>query len=370
MSAATPGGLESYLRELKDEKGYFHRVHRLTPTRLWINNPTRNEADLAIAAGAISCTCNPTYPMKMIQKEPGNYALSVVDKVIKEISDDNEAADLVQQKLIKLIMDKFLPLYEQSPGNQGFVSIQGNPLLDDDAECIVGEALQYRKLGKNFITKIPATKAGLKAIESLIPEEMPILATEIMGVSQLVYTCELYKRVSKECGKRPPFYLTHITGIFDNHLKDVVERDNIDIPKDILWQAGCIVARQQYKIFKEREYPGIIIGGGARNLHHFTEFVGSDMQITINWVGTADKLIDQDPPVVSRMDTLAPQRVIDELLEKIPDFRRAYLEENLSVEEFNRFGPVQRFREAFIQGWNFLLSTIRYRRAFDGPVGH
>jgi len=368
MSVVNPKDLESQLREVRNEKGYFHRVHRLSPTRFWVNNPTRNETDLAIAAGAISSTCNPTYSMKMIQREPDNYALNIVDEVIKEVSDDNEAADLVQQKLIKPIMDKFLPLYEQNPGKQGFVSIQGNPILDDDPDCIVNETLQYCKLGKNFITKIPVTKAGLKALESLIPKEIPILATEIMGVPQLVYTCEMYKRVSKECGKHPPFYLTHITGIFDNHLKEIVKRDGIDISEDLLWQAGCIVARKQYKILKERDYPGIVIGGGARDLHHFTEFVGSDMHITINWTGTADKLIDQDPPVIYRMDTPAPQHIIDELLEKVPVFRRAYLEDDLSVEEFKGFGPVERFRESFVRGWNFLLSTIRYRRTFDGPV--
>ena len=42
-------------------KGYFHRLHQETPTRLWINNPTLEEADLAIEAGAISCTTNPSY---------------------------------------------------------------------------------------------------------------------------------------------------------------------------------------------------------------------------------------------------------------------------------------------------------------------
>ena len=42
-------------------KGYFHRLHQETPTRLWINNPTLEEADLAIDAGAISCTTNPSY---------------------------------------------------------------------------------------------------------------------------------------------------------------------------------------------------------------------------------------------------------------------------------------------------------------------
>ncbi len=86
----------------------------------------------------------------------------------------------------------------------------------------------------------------------------------------------MYKCVSNQCGKRPPFYLTHIAGIFDEHLGNVVKKDSIDISPDILWQPGCIVAKKQYEIFKVKDYPGIIIGGGARGLHHFTELVGSE----------------------------------------------------------------------------------------------
>lgn len=345
-------------------EGYFHRVTEQTPTRLWINNPTLTEADKAIAAGAISCTTNPTYASKELQREESrDYALNVVDEAIKETDENDEAADLVQQRLAKRILDKFLPLYEQNPNQQGFVSIQGNPLRDEDPKHIIDEALRYRKLGKNFITKIPVTEAGLIALEALIPEDLPMIATEVMGIAQAVSTCEMYQCVSKECGKYPPFYLTHITGIFDEYLKNVVTRDEIDISPDLLWQAGCIVARKQYKIFKERGYPGIILGGGARGLHHFTEMVGSEMHITINWKGCADKLIEVDPPVVYRIDTPAPQYVIDELLEKIPDFRKAYLEDGLTIQEFKDFGPVDFFRSMFVKGWDYLLNTVKERRA-------
>ena len=38
------------------ENTYFHRVHAQTPTRFWINNVTREQAHLAIEAGAVGCT--------------------------------------------------------------------------------------------------------------------------------------------------------------------------------------------------------------------------------------------------------------------------------------------------------------------------
>jgi transaldolase len=288
--------------------------------------------------------------------------LAVIDEVAGRVQNNDEATDQVFQKLVQTILERFRPLFDAAPGGQGFVSMQGDPFRDDDPDHIVAEALRYRRLGPNVIAKIPVVEAGLQAIERLIPEDVPIIATEVMGLPQAVAVCELYRRVSRRSAKAPPFYVTHITGIFDEHLAKTVREAGTDIPADFLWQAGCIVARRQYQLLKERGYPGIMLGGGARDLHHFTEVVGSDMQVTINWKGTADRLIQQDPPVVWRMFTPAPPHVIQELLDKVPDFRKAYEETGMSVAEFKDFGPVQHFRAMFLRGWAFLREAVAGRR--------
>ena len=89
--------------------------------------------------------------------------------------------------------------------------------------------MRFRKLSPNFITKIPCTAAGLKAFEKLIPENMPIIATEVFAMAQAIEVCELYQRVSQRCGKHPPFYVTHISGIFDECLAKTAEREGIKV---------------------------------------------------------------------------------------------------------------------------------------------
>lgn len=134
--------------------------------------------------------------MKQLQnKSEKDGVFKVIDKAIKEYDDDNQAADFIQQKLVKDILNIFLPLHEESRGEDGFVSIQGDPNQDIDPSYIIDEALRYKKLGKNFITKILVTEAGLEALEALIPEDMAMIATEVMGISQAIHTCEMYKRV-------------------------------------------------------------------------------------------------------------------------------------------------------------------------------
>ena len=343
--------------------GYFHRVAQTAKTRLWINNPTMSEVDKAIEAGAVSCTTNPTHTVKMLKTpSESEYVFKIIDHVIKEVKDDAEAAVLVQRGMVKLLMDQFLPLYEKNPGKEGFVSIQGDPNADEVADNIIQDALLNMKLGKNAIAKIPVTEAGLTAIEYLIGENVPIVATEIMGIAQAISACELYREVSGKTGKTPPLYITHISGIFDDYIKNAVKLAGTEISSDILWQAGIAVARKQYKLMKERNYPGIMLGGGARGLHHFTELVGGEMDITINWVGAADKLIELNPPVIYRMNTPVPQYVISELMEKLPDFKKAYMEDGLKVQEFKDYGPVVLFRSAFLKGWGNLMEAIKERR--------
>ncbi len=344
------------------EKSYFHRVTKATPTRLWINNPTLADADQAIAEGAISCTTNPTFCAHMLKAEGESaYALSVIDRVIQHKSDDKEAAELVMQELVRRVMEKFLPLYERQPGAQGLVSIQGDPHGDEDPDFIVAEALRFRKLEKNFITKIPLTYAGLQAIEVLLGENMPIIATEVFAIEQAIEACELYVRVSNKTGCHPPFYVTHITGIFDEYLANYAKREGIELSPEALRQAGCVVARKQYRILQDRRYPVIMLGGGARGTHHFTEMVGGAVHVTINW-STARELLDANPPVVPRMDATAPQAVIDELIEKLPDFRKAFREHGLSTEEFAGYGPVRYFRSMFVKGWDTLVERVKERR--------
>ena len=104
------------------------------------------------------------------------------------------------------------------------------------------------------------------------------------------------------------------------------------------------------------------IGGGARGLHHFTEMVGADCCVTINWKGTADVLIEQDPPVVQRFLQPTPESVIDELLEKIEDYRRGYLINAIKPEEYEEFGPVVLFRTMFEKAWLNALDFVKKRR--------
>jgi len=243
------------------------------------------------------------------------------------------------------------------------VSLQGDPIREHDPNVIFEEGLANRALSDNVCIKVPVTAPGLNAIEALIEEGVPVNATEIFAVSQAITLCDVYDKATLRCGKSPTIFLSHIAGIYDEYLKACAEKNNIAVSSDILWQAGLAVAREVYRVIKERGSKVIFIGGGARGVHHFTEMVGGDLVVTINWLGTADKLIESDPPVVHRLFNPVPPQVIEELSDKLPDFRRGYVEDGLTVEEYESFGPVELFRSHFVRSWERVLSLAAERRA-------
>ena len=267
------------------KEGYFHRVKKLTPTRFWINNVTKEEANLAIKNGATGCTQNPSYTWKMLtHPKHAEYAKKVLKETLKETDDDNEVECIVQRKLVSDIAKIFMSVYEESNGMEGYVSIQGDPINEEDPQVIINEGRKNREISPNIMIKIPGTEAGLEAMEVLLTENTPLNATEVMGVRQAMDICDIYERVTKKTGKYPVSYISHITGIYDEYLQEYVKKNNIDISPDILWQAGLAIARKVYQMMRDRQSRLGFIGGGVRGLHHFTEMVGADACITINWM--------------------------------------------------------------------------------------
>jgi transaldolase len=210
---------------------------------MWINNVTPPEAEWAIAAGAMGCTQNPAYTWKMLNHpDYKDDALTQLDETLKESDDDNQVECILQRKLVKGIADKFMTVYERTNGDHGYVSIQGDPINEEDAQVIIDEGRKNRAMSPNIMIKIPATEAGLEAMGVLIEENTPLNATEIMGLSQVIDVCEMYDKITAKTKKKPIMYYSLITGIYDEWLGKEVEKQGIEINGDVLYQAGMVIA--------------------------------------------------------------------------------------------------------------------------------
>jgi len=344
-------------------KSYFHRVHEQTRTRFWINNPTLEQARLAIEAGAIGCTTNPSYVSKLFSSDEDVRVVNrAIDLLLPYEKNDSIVASKVQQMMVARLADVFLPLYTRSGGKEGLVTIQGDPFAETDTALIIEEGLENRKIGENVCIKIPVTTWGIEAISAMVERDIPTMATEVMGLSQAVSICEEYQRVSRKSGKTPPFFVTHITGILDDHFKRVIKANNLKLDEKLVKYAGLSIAKKEYELLKSRNYPGIMIGGGARKLEDFTELVGGGLHITINWTGTAETLIEADMQAVSRIEENLSDDEMQLLKDQLPDYGRALDVDGMQVDEYYDYGGVELFRTSFQKGWNELLALIAQRR--------
>jgi transaldolase len=341
---------------------YFQRVAANTPTRLWINNPTAVEIGAGLAQGAVGCTTNPSYAASLLKREP-EYVRGVIAASVAALpgADDARVAENVQQRLVARIAERFADMHERSGGRAGYVSIQGSPLEDHDADAILRAGRAAVHIAPNAAVKVPATAPGLLALEQLVEDGSPTIVTEVFSVAQLIEANERYLKVTGRTAKRPSFFMSPITGILGDHLRKVAVRDAIAADPRALQLAGVALARRCYGVVVERAYPVTLLFGGARSIDDFTGLVGGPTASTINY-STVEEILALDPPVEMTIDEPMAAGVVEHLLAKFPDLRQAWGDVPLTVEDFEEFGPVQHFRGSFVGAWEAMLAAIRETR--------
>jgi transaldolase len=342
---------------------YFARVAERYPTRMWVNNPTLEEISLALQQGAFGCTTNPGYGGNLVKRAPDEVR-PILAECLSLSDDDEQVAELVQYRLVARIAKHFLSLYEATGGKMGFVSIQGAPEADTDGDHITEEARVARTLGPNVTPKIPATAPGFAAMEAMLEAGSQLIVTEVFSLAQLIHTCEIYERVTTRTGVRPPFFISPITGIFGDYLKKLKAMNGIAVPDAAIDLVGVALTRLCHKVVVERGYAPILLAGGARTMVDFTGLVGGNVHATINW-STAAEIIAADPPVAATLSDPIDPAILDALGEFV-DVRKAFSEDGLVLEEFEGFGPVQHFRDRFIEGWLAVLEMVRTERKTEG----
>ena len=145
-----------------------------------------------ISIGVRGVTSNPTIFEKAINGSQ-DY-----DEEMKElISNDKSAKEIYDSLVLKDISaaaDLFLPVYEQTGGTDGYVSIEVDPTLANDTEGTVREARTlFAELSRpNIMIKVPATPAGIPAIETLISEGINVNVTLMFSMAHYKSVVEAY----------------------------------------------------------------------------------------------------------------------------------------------------------------------------------
>jgi transaldolase len=162
-----------------------------TGTKLWLDSVDPAEVKANRAFGASGATSNPIIIGDLIKT--GQFD-ELMTKFMREGKDDDQAlAWHLTDYLVREAQQVFLPVWEQTKGDDGYVSFELDPLLEDTS-CKLSldeRKARYIELGKkwskghkNRMIKVPATPAGLAALEELSASGVTLNVTLIFGADQ------------------------------------------------------------------------------------------------------------------------------------------------------------------------------------------
>ncbi len=159
-------------------------------TKLYLDSIDPALVEQNIDWGAVGATSNPIIVTNLVRT--GRFD-DLILKLLETGSDDETICWQVTDTLVSMAQKKFEPICSQSKGNAGWVSFELDPLLEDPDHPIEhGEQVdRYIALGKqwskghrNRMIKVPATPAGLDALETLAASGVTLNVTLIFSMRQ------------------------------------------------------------------------------------------------------------------------------------------------------------------------------------------
>ncbi len=344
------------------------KLHQMTvqfPTDYWNDSCSVEELTYAISHGAVGATSNPTIIVNVLKKEKHLWE-DRIRALIHENPTWSESE--ITWKLIEEMSVHgagFLKShFEQYRGKRGRLSIQTNPMLYRNAEALTEQAIHFNTLAPNMIVKIPVTKAGINAIEEATYHGVSINATVSFTVPQAIAVAEAVERglVRRAAEGKPIAEMapvcTIMVGRTDDWMKVLATRDEIDIDPSYLNWAGIACMKKAYEIFQQRGYRTRLLSAAYRHLGHWSEFIGGELIVSLPYEWQL-KANESDIEVRERISDPVDPQIIQAMYEKIPDFRRAFDEDGMSVDDFDTYGATVRTLRGFIASAHELMGEVR-----------
>lgn len=346
-------------------KSPLHQTVATTVTDYWNDSCSVEELTYAIENGAVGATTNPVIVGNVLKKEINLWR----DRIRQIIAENPTWSEMeVTWKVFEEVAirgaELLLPVFRRENGKKGRLSIQTNPQLYRNAEAIVQQALHFNSLAPNIQVKIPVTKAGITAIEEATYQGVNINATVCFTVPQSLAVAEAVERglnrrqvEGKNVASMAPV-CTIMIGRLDDWMHVIAKRDGILMTPGVMDWAGVAAFKKAYRIFQERGYRARLLAAAYRHHLHWSELIGGDIIMTIPYEW--QRLFNaSDIEVRERMSQPVRQEIIDELYERIPDFRRAYDIDGMTIDEFDSYGATVRTLRSFIAGLFDLVAMIR-----------
>lgn len=202
---------------------------------IWMDNLSRD----LIQSGALR-DCIENQGIRGVTSNPAIFEKAIAGNAIYDA--DIEAGIKAKKSVLEIYesltfddirnaCDIFRPVYDQTQGLDGYISIEVPPTLADNTESTIAEARRYYQVidRPNVMIKIPGTAMGLPAVEQVIADGINVNVTLLFSVQSYIDTVWAYvrgleKRVAEgkdisNIASVASFFLSRI----DSKIDDVIE---------------------------------------------------------------------------------------------------------------------------------------------------
>ena len=336
---------------------------RNTPTCLWNDSADPRELEQSMSFGGVGATCNPVIALAVLRGDLPTWRRRIETLAAERPTATEDALGWTLVEELSIAAAKLLePIFDAHGGRNGRLSIQTDPRLHRNSEALVEQAVYFNGLARNIIVKIPATAAGIVAIEEATYRGVSINATVSFTVPQAIAVAEaieagLRRREAENLDiASMGSVCTIMVGRLDDWMKQSAETARVVLDPGYYEWAGVAAFKKAYAIFAERGYRTRLLSAAFRNHMHWSEFVGGDVVISppFDWQVRFNASGIRPEP---RIDIPVPEHVVAALYEKLPEFRKAYDENGLSPSEFDSYGATLRTLRQFL-GANAELEAL------------
>jgi transaldolase len=331
-------------------------------TKLWLDSVDPDEIARNRALGATGATSNPIIIADIIKT---GRLDAEIQRLLRSGQDDESIAWALTDKLVTDAQAVFEPVWTATGGNDGWVSFELEPLLEDPALGIpvTERTKKYIILGnrwstgrKNRLIKVPATEGGLAALEDLVAAGVNVNVTLIFSDRQYILARDAAWRGMQRRKDRASAKTVY--SIFVSRLDVYTEKAVPELSPAAQGMVGIVNAKHIWRLnqdfWKDKGLPlqqeMIFASTGTKKpddppWKYVEAFAGSDIETNPPATNAA---VEASGRSFTRMvDQLPPPAVLKEIAEKV-DMQQ--LEETLMREGIAKFADPQKALLKLIAG--------------------
>lgn len=236
--------------------------------QIWLDNLSRQLLDSGELARWISedaiagVTSNPAIFYNAIRTDPGYQA--EVSKLKTATVDAEKRFEMLVLPDVQRACDLLAPQYQASNGQAGFVSFEVSPTLANDSAGTFAAALRlWLEISRpNAMIKIPATEAGLIAIEDSIAAGININVTLIFSPDQLAGVQDAYRRgiERRVAAGMAVDRIASVASVFISRLDSLLDPK---LPTELQGKTAIAFARSEYA---KRQQQAALPGGAHQQM--------------------------------------------------------------------------------------------------------